>query len=63
MLVIRCTGPNSFFVERVISSAEVLVLLVPDKSKVEVWGDELYGPRLDQRFRVTSQSLDPFILD
>ncbi len=56
MVVLRCIGAENFFLERVLFPAENIVLSVPDNSRVEVWGNELYGPKLEQRFRIKSQS-------
>ena len=56
MVVLRCIGSENFFLERVLFPAENIVLSVPDDSRVEVWGNELYGPKLEQRFRIKSQS-------
>ncbi len=58
MVVLRCVGPKRFFLERVIFPAEAIVLLVPHYSKVEIWGNELYGPRLEQRIRVNGDYID-----
>ncbi len=58
MVVLRCIGPDNFFLERVLFPAEVLVLLVPSFSKVEIWGNELYGPSLEQRFRIDNLDND-----
>ena len=56
MVVLRCIGSENFFLERVLFPAENIVLSVPDDSRVEVWGNELYGPKLEQRYRIKSQS-------
>ena len=56
MLVLRCIGPYNFFLERVLFPAELLVFSAPEDSKVEIWGDELYGVRLEKRMRVTKTS-------
>ncbi len=56
MVVLRCIGAGNFFLERVLFPAEHIVLFVPDDSRVEIWGNELYGPKLEQRIRINSQS-------
>ena len=61
MVVLRCIGPGNFFLERVLFPAEVLVFSAPEDSKVEIWGDELYGARSEQRLRVTKTSNQPLL--
>ena len=53
MVVLRCIGPSKFFFERVLFPLEVYTFMAPYNSKVEIWGNELYGPRLEERIRVT----------
>ena len=52
MVILRCIGTSKFFFERVIFPLEVLTFMAPYNSIVEVWGNELYGPRLAERIRV-----------
>ena len=52
MIVLRCIGPSKFFFERVLFPLEVLTFMAPYNSRVEIWGNELYGPRLEERIRV-----------
>ncbi|KGG12748.1 hypothetical protein EV11_2006 [Prochlorococcus sp. SS52] len=40
--------------ERVLFPKQVIEFLAPRDSKVEIWGNELYGPKLEQRIRVGS---------
>ena len=58
MVVLRCIGAENFFLERVLFPSENIVLTVPDDSRVEIWGNELYGPKLEQRIRITSEPND-----
>ena len=61
MLVLRCIGSDNFFLERVLFPAEEIVFSVPYEAKIEIWGNELYGPKLEQRIRIASQSQElPF---
>ncbi len=55
MVVLRCIGAENFFLERVLFPGEEIVLSVPYESKIEIWGHELYGPKLEERIRITSQ--------
>ena len=52
MVVLRCIGPSKFFFERVLFPFEVLTFMAPYNSRVEIWGNELYGPKLAERIRV-----------
>ena len=61
MVVLRCIGPDNFFLERVLFPTEVIAFLAPEDSRVEIWGNELYGPTLEQRLRVSNISNSPFL--
>tara|TARA_Y100000589_G_scaffold260841_1_gene250838 strand:- start:603 stop:827 length:225 start_codon:yes stop_codon:yes gene_type:complete len=52
MIVLRCIGPSNFFLERVLFPAETLTFMAPHNARVEIWGNELYGPKLEERIRV-----------
>ena len=52
MVVLRCIGPSKFFMERVLFPMEVFSFLAPYDSRVEIWGNELYGPKLEERIRL-----------
>ena len=58
MVVLRCIGPSSFFLERVLFPTDILTFMAPIDSKVEIWGNELYGPKLEERIRVSSGNED-----
>ena len=58
MVVLRCIGPSKFFFERVLFPLEVLTFMAPYNSRVEIWGNELYGPKLAERIRVPNNE-DP----
>ena len=53
MVVLKCIGPDRFFLERVIFPQEVFSSIAPEGSKLEIWGIESYGPKLEQRLRVS----------
>ena len=59
MVVLRCIGPSKFFFERVLFPLEVLTFMAPYNSRVERWGNELYGPKLAERIRVPN-NVDSF---
>ena len=58
MVVLRCIGPSNFFLERVLFPTDILTFMAPDDSRVEIWGNELYGPKLEERIRVSSDNKD-----
>ena len=52
MVVLRCIGPSKFFLDRVLFSMETFTFMAPYDARVEIWGNELYGPKLEERIRV-----------
>ena len=52
MVILRCIGPSKFFLERVLFPLEVLTFMAPNDSKVEIWGNQFYGPRLEERIKI-----------
>ena len=53
MVILKCIGPNKFFLERAIFPQEVFSSMAPIGSKLEIWGIVSYGPNLEQRIRVS----------
>ena len=45
MVVLSCIGPSNFFLERVLFPTDILTFMAPNDSRVEIWGNELYGPK------------------
>ena len=58
MVVLRCIGPANFFLERVLFPTDILTFKAPNNSRVEIWGNELYGPKLEERIRISSENED-----
>ena len=58
MVVLRCIGPSNFFLERVLFPTDILTFMAPEDSRLEIWGNELYGPKLEERIRISSNSED-----
>jgi len=58
MIVLRCIGSSNFFLERVLFPTDIITFMAPNDSRVEIWGNELYGPKLEQRIRVSSDNED-----
>ena len=56
MVVLRCIGPSNFFLERVLFPADILTIMAPTDSRVEIWGNELFGPKLEERIRISSEN-------
>jgi hypothetical protein len=50
MVIMRCLGPDQFFLERVIFPFEQLSFTCPSNSEVEIWSHSLGGPELLERF-------------
>jgi hypothetical protein len=46
MVILRCIGPDQFFLERVVFPFEVLTFHCPVESEVEIWTHGLGGPEL-----------------
>ena len=56
MVVLKCIGPDRFFLERAIFPQEVFSSTAPEGSQLEIWGIESYGPNLEQRLRVSASN-------
>ena len=54
MVVLRCIGPSKFFLERVLFPLETFTFMAPYDARVEIWGNELYGPKLEERIRINN---------
>jgi len=60
MVILKCIGPDNFFIERAIFPQEIFSSMAPENSQLEIWGIESYGPNLEQRLRVSaSKNEDP----
>ena len=58
MVILKCIGPDRFFLERAIFPQEVFSSMAPEGSHLEIWGIESYGPNLEQRLRVSSSKTE-----
>ncbi len=58
MVVLRCIGSSNFFLERVLFPTEIISFMAPNDSRVEIWGNELNAPKLEERIRVSSENQD-----
>ena len=58
MVVLRCIGPSNFFLERTLFPYDVFTFKAPNDSIVEIWGNELFKPKMEERIRVSSDNDD-----
>ncbi len=58
MVILRCLGPDGFFLERVVFPFEMLNFDCPKDSEIKIWTHGLGGPEL-----VDSLQADDLILD
>ncbi len=59
MVIVRCIGPDEFFLERVVFPFELLSFLAPPGSVVEIWTHGLGGPELMESLPVEQLLLEP----
>ena len=58
MVILKCIGSDRFFLERAIFPQEVFSSMAPEGSQLEIWGIESYGPKLEQRLRVSARETE-----
>jgi len=58
MVILRCIGPNRFFLEKVILSYERFSLMAPQGSKIEIWGNSIDGIHLEERIRLPQNTYE-----
>ena len=58
MVIARCLGPDSFFMERVVFPFELLSFQCPDESELEIWTHGLGGAELVETIPVTELLID-----
>jgi hypothetical protein len=59
MVILRCLGPNAFFLERVVFPFELLSFACPPESEVEILTHSLGGPELLESMPARILRLDP----
>ena len=47
MLIVRCVGENSFYVEKVVFPKEIIAFEAPEGAKVEIWGSDLTSSHIE----------------
>ncbi len=58
MVIVRCIGPQEFFLERVVFPFELLSFLAPAESVVQIWTHGLGGPELRETIKVEELCVD-----
>ena len=48
MIIVRCVGEKSFFIEKVIFPSEIIAFNAPKGARVEILGNELSGLHLEE---------------
>jgi hypothetical protein len=59
MVILRCLGPEGFFLERVVFPFEMLNFACPKDSEVKIWTHGLGGPELVESLLSDDLILDP----
>lgn len=59
MVILRCCGPDPFYLERVVFPFEVLTFQCPPAAEVEVWTHGLGGPELLETLRIEDLVIEP----
>ena len=52
MIIGRCVGEKSFFIEKVIFPSEIIAFNAPKGARVEIWGNDLSGLHLEESMTV-----------
>ncbi len=58
MVIVRCLGPEEFFLERVVFPFELLSFLAPARTVVQIWTHGLGGAELVESFDAAELALD-----
>ena len=58
MVIVRCIGPEEFFLERVVFPFELLSFTCPPLCEVEIWTHGLGGTELVERMSVAKLIID-----
>ena len=54
MIIVRCVGEKSFFIEKVIFPSEIIAFNAPKGARVEIWGNDLSGLHLEDSMTAVS---------
>ena len=58
MIILRCIGPEQFFLERVVFPFELLTFQCPAMSEVEIWTHGLGGPELRESIEALELTME-----
>lgn len=59
MVILRCVGPEQFFLERVVFPFELLSFQCPPRSEIKIWTHGLGGPELVESIQAQELLLEP----
>lgn len=59
MVIVRCEGPEGFYLERVVFPFELLSFACPPQSELEVWTHGLGGAELMERLPIHELVIEP----
>ncbi len=57
MVIVRCCGPDQFYLERVVFPFELLSFECPSSAKLEVWTHGIGGPELLEVIQATELAM------
>ncbi|MCP9774481.1 DUF1830 domain-containing protein [Cyanobium sp. HWJ4-Hawea] len=58
MVILRCVGPEEFFLERVVFPFDLLSFECPKSAEIEIWTHSLGGPELVEHFLASTLLLE-----
>jgi hypothetical protein len=59
MVIVRCCGPQEFFLERVVFPFELLSFRAPEGCEIEIWTHDLGGPTLVEVIEARELLIEP----
>jgi hypothetical protein len=59
MVILRCVGPEQFFLERVVFPFELLSFQCPPQSVIKIWTHGLGGPELVETVQAQELLVEP----
>ena len=63
MVIVRCIGPDEFFLERVVFPFELLSFMAPPDSVVQIWTHGLGGAELRESLSIDELCLDETLVE